>query len=72
MRRNILGFLGGLAILAGPALAQETASPGPYKLLKTAKVQGLAVLIISRRTRMVAGCIFRAAPYRAINRCRAA
>src|SRR5215468_4394567 len=41
MRRTILGFLGGLAIIAVPAVAQEATSTGPYKVLKTAKVGGL-------------------------------
>lgn len=41
MGRSILGFISGLAIIAVPALAQETTSTGPYKVLKTAKVGGL-------------------------------
>src|SRR6476646_509265 len=41
MGRSILGFLSGLAIVAVYAISQETASTGPYKVLKTAKVGGL-------------------------------
>src|SRR5215510_11906754 len=41
MRRTILRFLGGLAIIAVPAIAQDTTSSGPYKVLKTAKIGGL-------------------------------
>ena len=39
--RSILGVLTGLAIVAVSAVAQEPASTGPYKVLKTAKVGGL-------------------------------
>jgi DNA-binding beta-propeller fold protein YncE len=41
MGRSITGFLSGLAILAVSAIAQDAASTGPYKVLKTAKVGGL-------------------------------
>ena len=41
MRRSILGFLTGLAIIAVPAVAQDAPSTGPYKVLKTTKVGGL-------------------------------
>ena len=41
MGRSILGFLSGLAIIAVPAIAQDAASTGPYKVLKTAKTGGL-------------------------------
>src|SRR5262252_5742566 len=41
MGRTILGFLTGLAIIAGPAVAQEAAATGPYKVLKSVKTGGL-------------------------------
>ena len=41
MRRSILGFLSGLAIVAVHAIAQDATSAGPYKVLKTVKVGGL-------------------------------